>query len=127
MPLGERTSLPLPCDPAAVTDQFSVAMRLMRKHNPQLQEHGFAMLAPLASDELPRLIKAYETETDHVLRRWLLELIGGARSERATPVLARALDDDDESIRDWARRGLEQLDSKEARTILWRRSQAEAP
>ena len=64
-----------------VTDTFSQAMRLMRKHDPQLQEDGFAMLQPIAGDVLPQLIEAFETESDRGLRCWLLELIGDARSE----------------------------------------------
>jgi hypothetical protein len=36
------------------------------------------------------------------------------------PVLARELRGRDESLRVWARRGLEMLNTKEARTILWR-------
>lgn len=108
---------------APMVDTFTKAMRLMRKHDPQLQEDGFAMLAAIASDVVPQLIAAYETESDHGLRCWLLELIGEARSEDALPVLSRELGSEDESIRDWARRGLEQLDTKEARTVLWRDSQ----
>jgi HEAT repeats len=109
-----------------VTDTFSQAMRLMRKHDPQLREDGFAMLGPIATDVLPQLIAAFEEESDHGLRCWLLELIGDSRSESALPVLIRELTSDDESIRGWARRGLEQLDTKEARTILWRDSRNEA-
>ena len=108
-----------------VTDAFAQAMRLMRKHDPQLQEDGFAMLKPIAANVLPQLIEAFEEESDHGLRCWLLELIGDARSESALPVLTKELASEDESIRDWARRGLEQLDIKEARTILRRDSQNE--
>lgn len=98
-------------------------MYLMRKHDPQLQEDGFAMLRPIADGVLPQLIEAFETESDHGLRCWLLELIGDARSESALPLLAEELRNDDESIRDWAERGLVQLDTKEARTILWQELQ----
>jgi hypothetical protein len=108
-----------------VTDAFAQAMRLMRKHDPQLQEDGFAMLKPVAANVLPQLIAAFEEESDHGLRCWLLKLIGDARSESALPVLTKELASEDESIRDRARRGLEQLDIKEARTILWRDSQNE--
>jgi hypothetical protein len=33
-------------------------MRLVRKHDPQLREDGFAMLTPVAADVLPQLIAA---------------------------------------------------------------------
>ena len=36
---------------------------------------GFAMLQAIATDALPRLIEAFETETDRGLRCWLLELV----------------------------------------------------
>jgi hypothetical protein len=98
----------------------------MRKHDPQFQEDGFGMLVPIAADVLPQLIKQFDAESDHGLRCWLLELIGTARSEDALPVLSRELRNEDESIRDWARRGLEQLNTKEARTILWQEAENRA-
>ncbi len=106
-----------------MTDTFRTAMRLMRKHDPQLQEDGFHMLLPVASDVLPQLIEEYEAESDHGLRCWLLELIGAARSIDALPILSQELRSDDESIQDWARRGLEKLDTKETRTLLWQEAQ----
>lgn len=95
----------------------------MRRHDPQVQEGGFSILVPIALDVLPRLVEAYEGESDHGIRCWLLELIGLAKSEDALPILAREMRDDDESIRDWTRRGLNELNTKEARTILWRDAQ----
>jgi len=109
-----------------VTDTFGRAMRLMHKHDPQRREDGFAMLEPIAADVLPKLIAAFNEEPDHGLRCWLLELIGSARSESALPVLIREMGSNDESLRHWARRGLEQLDTKEAQTALRRESVNEA-
>lgn len=106
-----------------MTDTFRAAMRLMRKNDPQLQEDGFHTLLPVASDVLPQLIEEYQAESDHGLRCWLLELIGQARSPDALPILSQELRSDNESIRDWARRGLEKLDTKEARTLLWQDGQ----
>jgi thymidylate synthase ThyX len=68
--------------PVKVTDTFGQAMRMMRKHDPQVQEDGFAILEPIAADVLPRLIAAFNDEPDHGLRCWLLELIGNARACR---------------------------------------------
>ena len=92
---------------------------MMHKHDPQIQEDGFNLLAPIATQHCAELIDQFETETDPGVRRWLLELIGMARSENALPVLVQELDDDDESLREWARRGLQQLNSQQARTALW--------
>ncbi|MGQ0467794.1 MAG: HEAT repeat domain-containing protein [Sporichthyaceae bacterium] len=100
---------------------FDRAMQMMRQHNPQTQEDGFALLRPVAVDHLPELIEAFETEQDHGLKCWLLELIGLARSEGAFSVLERELSNDDESLRDWAVLGLRQLNNKQARAALWER------
>ena len=101
-------------------DTFRDAMRLMRRHNPQLREDGFALLRPQAAEHLDQLIEEFRTErNDYGLRCWLLELIGEARSEAALPLLTELLTDEDESFRYWARHGLELLDSKESRRALW--------
>ncbi len=63
---------------------FDRAMQMMRKRNPQTQEEGFAMLKPVALDPLFELIEAFETEQDHGLKCWLLELIGLARFDEAS-------------------------------------------
>lgn len=109
-----------------MADKFAKAMQLMRKHDPQLQESGFGMLRGLATDVLPDLLEAYETETDHGLKCWLLELIGEAQSEDALPLLARELRCADESLRLWAHRGLERLGTKAARAALWQDQQSQA-
>jgi HEAT repeat protein len=44
-----------------------------------------------------------------------VELIGEARSETARPLLTELLDDESESIRVWAERGLELLGGKKSR------------
>lgn len=96
--------------------RFRDAMRLMRKHDPQLQEDGFHMLRPHAAEHVEELIAEFRAEKkDHGLRCWLVELIGDARSEAARPLLTELRDDEDESIRDWAKRGLEMLGGKESR------------
>lgn len=96
---------------------------MMRKHDPQVQEDGLALVKTVASEHVADLVSAYSMEDDHGLRCWLLELIGEARSPYAFPDLTEALASPDESIRYWARVGLEKLDSKEARTWLWHEQQ----
>jgi HEAT repeat protein len=44
-----------------------------------------------------------------------VELIGEARSDTARPLLTELLADQNESIRDWARRGLALLGGKKSR------------
>ena len=62
---------------------------------------------------------AYAVEQDHGLKCWLLELVGEARSSDALPLLAAELRSDSESLSDWARLGLEKLNTREARRVLW--------
>lgn len=96
-------------------------MGLMRRRDPQGREDGFRLLLPHASDHVDELMVAFVEEgEDHGLRCWLLELIGEARSPSALSLLVEQLHGDDESLRDWAVRGLEMLDSKPAREELWR-------
>jgi HEAT repeat protein len=96
---------------------------MMRKHDPQVREDGFGLVRQVAPEHVADLVTAYSREEDHGLGCWLLELIGEARSPEALPVLSEALASQDESIRDWARIGLEKLGTKEARTLLWRQQQ----
>jgi hypothetical protein len=104
-----------------MTPSFGEAMRMMRSHDAQRQEDGFRLLQPHAAEYLDELIEEFELEReDHGLRCWLLELIGDAASPRALPLLAGQLDSGDASLRDWAAVGLASLDTREARTLLWR-------
>ena len=98
---------------------FEEALRLMRKHDPQLQEDGFGMLSAHAQEYVGRLMAEFRTETRHGLRCWLLELVGQSKSPEAMPLLLDYLHSDDESLRCWAIRGLKELDTKEARRALW--------
>ena len=107
-----------------MSGRFAAAMRLMRKHDPQLQEDGFHDLALIAHDHVPELMAEFAAEKDHGLRCWLLELIGMAKSPAAMGLLVEHLDSDDESLRDWAIRGLRLLDTRESRRILWERDAA---
>lgn len=98
-------------------------MAMMRKHNPQVQEDGFGLVRQVAAEHVHDLIEAYRNESDHGLRCWLLELLGEARSPEALPIFTEALASHDDSIRSCGRRGLETLDTEEARTVLWETGQ----
>jgi hypothetical protein len=98
---------------------FKKCMEMMRKRDPQIQEDGFHWLKPQAAEFVHELIEAFENEESD-LRYWLLELIGEARSPEAFSVLAEQLQNRaDESLRNWAARGLGMLGTKEARRLLW--------
>lgn len=91
----------------------------MRKRDPQLREDGFQMMRRIAGQHVDELIEEFHVERDHGLRCWLLELIGEARSDRAFDLRTTQLYRDDEMLRVWAVRGLELLDTREARRVLW--------
>jgi HEAT repeat protein len=100
--------------------RFDEAVRLMRRHNPQLMEDGFGLLHGHAAEHIDELIAEFRREeNDHGLRCWLLELIAEARSERAFPLLVEQLHSSDEAFRSWAVRALEDLGTKAARQVLY--------
>ncbi|ROO61184.1 HEAT repeat protein [Micromonospora sp. Llam0] len=104
-----------------MTARFRQAMRLMRRRDPQAREEGFHLLLQHAAEHVDELIAEFVAERDdHGLRCWLLELIGQARSAKALPILVDQMYGDDPSLRSWAVRGLESLDTKEARQELWK-------
>jgi hypothetical protein len=92
---------------------------MMRKHNPQIQEDGFHWLLHRAEQHVEELIEDFTREEEHGLKCWLLELIGEARSPKAFTLLCEQLRSPDESLRDWAILGLQQLGNKEARRALF--------
>ncbi|MCZ4101571.1 MULTISPECIES: HEAT repeat domain-containing protein [Streptomyces] len=103
-----------------MTHRFREAMRLMRTRDPQRREDRFHQLLPHAAEHVDELIEEFEQEQDdHGLRCWLLELIGAARSPAALPTLGAQLNSPDESLRLRAAAGLTELDTPEARTLLW--------
>jgi hypothetical protein len=101
--------------------RFVRAVQSMRSRDPQLREDGFDFLREHADAYVDDLLAEFEKEQeDHGLRCWLLELVSEARSPRALSVLASQLESDDESLQFWAIRGLEMLDTREARQALYR-------
>ena len=92
---------------------------MMWKHSPQIMEDGFHYLLPHAAEHIDELMAEFQTEKDHGLRCWLLELIGEARSEKAFDLLCEQLQSSDESLREWAIRGLRKLNTREARRALF--------
>lgn len=103
----------------SATGDFRQAMRLMRAEDPQAAEDGFGLLRDIAAEHVQELLDEFSRESEPSMRCWLLELIGEARSPQAFARLAAELYSDDESLRDWAHRGLVLLDTREARRLLW--------
>jgi hypothetical protein len=99
---------------------FARAVESLRSPDSGRRARGFDFLREHADAYADELIVEFEREQDHELRRWLLELVCEARSAGALRVLAGQLESDDESLRFWAIRGLEMLDTAEARQELHR-------
>lgn len=94
-------------------------MERMRESDVQVQEDAFDFLREHADAYVDELIEEFEAgRDDHGLRCWLLELIAEARSPKALEVFRGQLESVDESLRMWAVRGLEMLDSREAGRVL---------
>ncbi|MGH3239694.1 MAG: hypothetical protein ACRDNL_04885 [Spirillospora sp.] len=106
-------------------------MQRMRANEPQAREDAFDFLREHADAYIDDLIAEFTAEAaetaqtgeaaqadDHGLRAWLLELIAEARSAKALEVFRAELEGTDESLRFWAVRGLEMLDSRDADQAL---------
>jgi hypothetical protein len=99
--------------------RFDQAMQLMRTKEPQVREDAFDFLREHADAYVGELIAEFAAERDDPgLRCWLLELIAEARSPEALEVFRGQLESQDESLRFWAVRGLEMLDTREAEQAL---------
>jgi hypothetical protein len=95
--------------------------------DPSVREEAFWLLRSQAAELVAELRMAYEAETDHGTKCWLLELLGEAHDPSLEDLFESALNEPDESLPIWAARGLRDLDTKTARRILWRHSQNEDP
>ncbi|MFA1546884.1 HEAT repeat domain-containing protein [Actinomadura chokoriensis] len=99
--------------------RFDQAMQLMRDEDPRVREGAFDFLREHADAYVDELIEEFAAERDDQgLRCWLLELVAEARSAEALEVLGGQLESPDESLRFWAVRGLEMLDSRAADRLL---------
>src|SRR5438105_205431 len=98
---------------------FQECMRLMRKHDPQLQEDGFHLLLPHAHEYVQQLMDEFSQEADPGLRCWLLELIAEAKDPSAFSLFLKYLQSDESSLKAMAIRGLKRLNTREARRALW--------
>ncbi|TDD73283.1 HEAT repeat domain-containing protein [Actinomadura darangshiensis] len=98
---------------------FEQAMERMRGTDVRVRDDAFDFLREHADTCADELIAEFAADRDdHGLRCRLLELIAEARSPKALDVFRDQLDGTDESLRFWAVRGLEMLDTREAERVL---------
>ncbi|WP_217711200.1 HEAT repeat domain-containing protein [Actinomadura sp. NAK00032] len=83
-----------------------------------MREGAFDFLREHADAYVDELIAEFAAEDDPGLRCWLLELVAEARSGKALEVFRDQLESPDESLRFWAARGLEMLDTRAAEQVL---------
>ena len=98
---------------------FAACMRLMRKRSPVSKEEGFYWLLSRAAEFVEPLVAEFREERDHGLKYSLLELIAEAKDPRALSLLAEQLQSPDEPLRSCAIRGLQALNTREARKALF--------
>ncbi|MBE1534585.1 HEAT repeat domain-containing protein [Actinomadura algeriensis] len=86
----------------------------MRGNDARVRADAFDFLREHADAYVGELIAEFAAEDDDGLRCLLLELVAEARSVRALELFRDQLESMDESLRFWAVRGLEMLDTREA-------------
>ncbi|AGZ43525.1 hypothetical protein [Actinoplanes friuliensis] len=106
--------------------EFERWLRLLHSRDPGTSDDGYFAISRHARELVDDLLAEYDRERGPA-RLSLLMLLGDARSPKAFDVLAAELTSEDETMRRWARHGLEALDTKEARTLLWRDRQNNPP
>jgi hypothetical protein len=97
---------------------FAQCMEFMRDPDPFTREGGFDCLRPYAAAHIHELMEEFGREAGHGLRCWLLELIASARSPAAFDLLAEQLRGPSPLFWFWAIRGLMDLDTEEAWSLL---------
>ena len=100
---------------------FDELLAAMRSSDGLFAEEAFAELGEQAAEYLPQLLDAFAAERERPsgLGFWLLELLAESRSEQAFPLYEELLSSNNESYRDGAVLGLEALEKKEARRLLY--------
>ncbi|MFV2175704.1 HEAT repeat domain-containing protein [Actinomadura sp. LOL_016] len=94
--------------------RFDQAMQSMRGTDARVRADAFDFLREHADAYVGELIAEFAAEDDDGLRCLLLELLAEARSAQALDLFREQLESMDESLRFWAVRGLEMLDTREA-------------
>jgi hypothetical protein len=72
-----------------------------------------------ASTHAAELLAAFRTEHGQRVRHILLGVICEAKLPEALPLFVEFLQSEDEGLRSWSERGLQTLDTPEARKALW--------
>ena len=98
---------------------YRACLAMMRKRDPQVAEDGFHWLLSRAAEYVDELMLEFLREQDQGLRFWLLELIAEAGSPKAFALFQENLTSGEVGVRDGAIRGLQKLNTPEARQALY--------
>ena len=98
---------------------FEKCMAMMKSRDGEARETGFSWLLTRAGEYVDQLIEEFGAPENVGLETCLMELIGAAKSPSAFPFLAAQLRSQDWKCRKWAIIGLKNLNTKQARTLLW--------
>jgi hypothetical protein len=98
--------------------RFEQAMERMREGDVRSRDKAFDFLREHADAYVEELIAEFASEEDPELRCLLLELLAETRAEQTLDVFRGQLESTDETLRFWAIRGLEMLDTREAEEAL---------
>ncbi len=71
------------------------------------------------ADDVQETVAAFHDEPDEWVRIFLLGAVAEARCPGFIPLLQENLSSENESLSFWAEAGLKNMDTKEARTVLW--------
>ncbi len=98
---------------------YDKCLKKMRKSDPQIQEDGFHELLPHTAEFVDELILEVEHETDPGFLSWLYELLSETGSDKTIPIFAKILETNNSDLHEWAVRGLQKVDTKQSRTVLF--------
>jgi hypothetical protein len=82
-------------------------------------DEAFEVLRSRAGEYVDELVDVFYREENARIRWAIIELLGEARSVKALPVFAEALRGSDRELWSWAIYGLTDLNTHEARQLLW--------
>jgi hypothetical protein len=74
---------------------------------------------------LPALIEAFRTDTSEDVRRYVMMALESAKLPQSVPFLAEVLQGGNSRFTPYAERPLHNIDTPEARTVLWKAGHSE--
>lgn len=99
--------------------KFKDFLKLLRSNNSFSRDEAYFMLLPFVNQFIPELKAAFETEPKVISKIYLMQLLEEAKSPELLEFFQKNLSHEEEAIRDCALHGLEKINTKEAKRIVW--------